>query len=86
LGTYKIKVIGTLPDQTTTSFIFTINVIRRLLSKVIYLKLDLIASNPSNFTLPFIFGFSDEYVNHTLALPDFVNFFFPEYTIFPSKV
>jgi hypothetical protein len=31
LGIYQIKVIGILPDKTTASFIFAVNLIRRLL-------------------------------------------------------
>ncbi len=53
LGTYNIKVIGTLPDLSTTSILFTINIVRRILSKL-YLKVELISNNPSTYTVPFI--------------------------------
>jgi hypothetical protein len=82
LGKYEIKVIGTLPDQTFTSFIFTIEIIRRNLSKV-YLKVDLIANIPSIFSLPFIQDTKNEYVTHSKTLPSFTSFSFPDYTFSP---
>lgn len=85
MGTYQIKVIGTLPDQTVASFIFTIDIIRRMLSKV-YLKLDLIANIPFIYGLPFIQGTTDEFVTHSKILPPFTTFSFPDYTFSPYKI
>jgi hypothetical protein len=44
------------------------------------------ASNPYNFTLPFIQGNPNEYVTHNKKYPDFVIFNFPTYSFLPIDV
>ena len=71
LGSYQIKVVGTLPDKQTTSFTFTVNIIRRLISKV-FIKIDLIANMVSTYHLANIQD--NSIVRNITDMPSFVYF------------
>jgi hypothetical protein len=85
IGTYFIKINGILPDKKVSSFTFKIDIIRNPLLKV-SIKLDLMASKPYNFTLPFIQENSAEYVTHLRTLPSYASFNFPSYSFLPISL